>query len=360
MINNSVNIWVGTVVDINDPLKANRVKVRIFGLVDDAVLNEDLPWSVVQMPVTSSSSTGIGENHNLKTGSTVTVSFLDGTEMQIPIVTGTISGFQETQLAGKHSGFELPIETRLAEPDTNRIARNENNDYTVIGYRKGTLVTNIQTAFGAKWSEPETLYNSIYPYNRVTETISGHVFEIDDTKDSERIHQFHKSGTFEEIFPDGSDVNKIVNDKFEIVYGDDSIYIKGNANVTIEGTNNVCIVGDSNLQVYGNVTEEINGNVTRTIHGNVTEKIDGNLDQQVLGNKSVRVSGDCNLNVHSNTNVLTSGVTTVGSGGNITMHGDNIHLNTNTHTISGSPYSPVTIQEYVEAEIGEYSDLNAD
>ena len=38
-----------------------------------------------------------------------------------------------------------------------------------------------------------------YPHNHVTETESGHVIEVDDTKGKERIHVFHKSGTFIEI-----------------------------------------------------------------------------------------------------------------------------------------------------------------
>ena len=45
---------------------------------------------------------------------------------------------------------------------------------------------------------------SSYPNNHVYESESGHVQEFDDTPGAERIHTYHRAGTFEEIHPDGS------------------------------------------------------------------------------------------------------------------------------------------------------------
>ena len=49
---------------------------------------------------------------------------------------------------------------------------------------------------------------SLYPFNHVIETESGHYVEIDDTKDNERIHVYHKTGTFLEIDPLGNIILK--------------------------------------------------------------------------------------------------------------------------------------------------------
>ena len=36
--------YLGVIVDINDPLKQGRAKVRVFGIFDDLEI-EDIPWS---------------------------------------------------------------------------------------------------------------------------------------------------------------------------------------------------------------------------------------------------------------------------------------------------------------------------
>ena len=44
----------------------------------------------------------------------------------------------------------------------------------------------------------------VYPYNHVFESESGHVMEIDDTKDNERLFTQHRTGTSQEIDKDGN------------------------------------------------------------------------------------------------------------------------------------------------------------
>ena len=55
-----------------------------------------------------------------------------------------------------------------------------------------------------EWGEPETPYGKVkgvetdnmYPYNKVYESESGHAMEFDDTKDNERVHLYHRSGSY--------------------------------------------------------------------------------------------------------------------------------------------------------------------
>jgi len=88
------NRWfVGLVIDVNDPLKLDRVKVRIQGIhTPDTTLipNEDLPWAQVAIPVTEGGSSGIGANSSIKPRAQVFGFFLDGKNSQMPLVIGSI------------------------------------------------------------------------------------------------------------------------------------------------------------------------------------------------------------------------------------------------------------------------------
>jgi len=88
------NRWfVGLVIDVNDPLKLDRVKVRIQGIhTHDTTLipNADLPWAQVIIPVTEGGSSGIGANCSIKPRAQVFGFFLDGKNSQLPLVVGSI------------------------------------------------------------------------------------------------------------------------------------------------------------------------------------------------------------------------------------------------------------------------------
>lgn len=133
----------------------------------------------------------------------------------------------------------------------------------------------------SEWTEPVVVDASNppqYPYNNVTLTESGHSFELDDTPGKERVRIQHRSGTFLEMQPDGSEVHKIYNDSYEIILNDKNVMIKGQCNITIEGACVVSIVGDSILNVEGNSTQFIKGDVTQQIDGNASISAKGDLD----------------------------------------------------------------------------------
>jgi len=88
------NRWfIGLVIDVKDPLKLDRVKVRIQGIhTPDTTLipNADLPWAQVAIPVTEGGSSGLGANSSLKPRAQVYGIFLDGRNSQLPLVIGSI------------------------------------------------------------------------------------------------------------------------------------------------------------------------------------------------------------------------------------------------------------------------------
>lgn len=285
-----VNKLPGVVKDIKDPLEANRVRVRVFGVHDspDTELKDsDLPWALVEMPCTSASMTGIGENHGLKNGSLVFVSFLDGEEQQIPVVTGSISGLQEKDLPKMYKDPDgvFPIQSLLGEPDVNRLARNKNIDQTIIKAKNDTVSTNVALAGGGTWSEPLSDYNASYPYNQVKYTISGHAIELDDTPGAERIHWYHKSGTSTEIQHTGDKISRIKGKNYTIVASDDNVLIEGSANLTVIGSNRlkaaariVDITGDDTCNVGGSMNVTIQGNANITATGTGTIHSNGQMN----------------------------------------------------------------------------------
>lgn len=113
------------------------------------------------------------------------------------------------------------------------------------------------------WLEPESSANEDtgpqYPYNKVIQTESGHLVELDDTPNRERIRVAHRSGTFIEMHPNGDHVHKVYGDGFEITVG--------NKNILVEGVCSVTINGDAILEVRGNRIEKVAGDYRLQVDG---------------------------------------------------------------------------------------------
>ena len=269
-------VWFfGVVEDRNDPLMMGRVRVRCYywHTEDKGKLpTEDLPWAQVTTPITNAAMGDVGQTPiGLVEGTWVMGFFMDGELGQKPMVLGSIPGIPFEQ-PPTEQGFSDPngvYPKRVGEPDVNRLARNQ-EDYRPLNaaIKDQGRTTNIPDANGGLWSEPASAYNATYPKNHVYESERGHIFEVDDTEGSERIHQYHRSGTFFEIDKDGNKVTRVVADNYEIVAGSDYVNIKGDANLTVNGTLNLK-AKNMNIDVEENLVETIGGNQTTTITGNL-------------------------------------------------------------------------------------------
>jgi len=198
--------FIGSVVDIDDPLLSNRVKVMPYGFYDETIDKSHLNWSTVMMPNTSSSFKGFGSNHELMVGSWVVGFFRDGPSAQDAIILGSIASSTDGTI-------DIPTEAQLNPPT-----------------------------------------------NKVHKTEAGHLVEIDNTSGSERIHIKHTSGTYILMHPNG-DVEHNNKNHTKITTGDDTVTITGNSNVTING--------DCNLTVGGNYKADVTGNIDLKAGGNV-------------------------------------------------------------------------------------------
>lgn len=158
--------------------------------------------------------------------------------------------------------------------------------------------------------EPEDVFNEDtqpeYPYNNVTQTESGHIFELDDTKDRERIKLMHRTGTFIEMHPDGSEVHKVYGDGYEITVKNKQILIEGKCSVTIKG--------DSIVEIQGDKIEKISGDYQLLVLGNLTQEVKGRT--RIISDKQMDLVSDPILGGQLNLN----------SGGSLQLNGD-LHVN---------------------------------
>tara|TARA_R100000988_G_scaffold20213_1_gene9940 strand:+ start:1000 stop:2736 length:1737 start_codon:yes stop_codon:yes gene_type:complete len=188
---------------------------------------------------------------------------------------------------------------------------------------------------------------STYPMNHTYTTESGHVMEYDDTPDGERIHQYHKKGTFYEIQPDGSRVTKIVGDDYEIFLRGKNVVVEGNMNLTVKGDVRLLtqgnmyqeVAGDYHLRVDGDMVTKIRGNEQKVvltnqatqINGYRKERVTGNYKKTVEGDHEVKIKGTSNTIFSSNVMIDTDGWTRQNIGGSLT-----ISVGANTNLIIGS------------------------
>lgn len=173
------------------------------------------------------------------------------------------------------------------QSDSVKVSRFSRN--TVLGYRWPEAVNAIAAApvvENGKWSEPIVSReptpiatpapsgkivdedntgtttaagggSSVYPNNHVYTSWSGHIVEVDDSPNQERLHWFHRSGSYKEMLSDGDVVNKSVKDHYDITSFDKRVYIGKNNNITIVGyevKRNVSDVYHVNGASYSNVT----------------------------------------------------------------------------------------------------------
>jgi len=346
----------GCVEDRADLDKLGKVRVRILGAhtQDKSFIPTDqLMWSYIMMPVTSASMNGIGQAPvGVVPGTHVIGFFRDGEACQDPIIIGTIGGIPQAaanntfgfndprdnpnltetfQSAPRHiktriyptdgSGAQLtndikgpsyPIFSGTPEHDTNRIARNQNIQDTILQILKTIQDQNIPIAFSGTWSEPSLWYNGTYPYVHIEETESGHVKIQDDTPNFEGQLDVDRTGTFTEILTDGSKVEKIVKQNYTIVMADDHVFIMGNEFNRTQKDLNLSIGGRWNIEASGNI----------------------NIKSDT-GGLYLTVSGDANINA-TNINInaiqklsLTAPEIDMKASGNVNIDGTQVWINTN-------------------------------
>jgi hypothetical protein len=353
--------WFGVVENRLDPLELGRCQVRCFGWHNDDINQipiDKLPWAHPVVPY------GIKAVQPPAEGTMVFGFFADGNEGQYPIILGTVPGIPD-EIRENNLGFTDPYtedekasqsfprkireaiirpDTRgvqiqedvakrnpsnLNEPTLSRLARpvrgvTEGGEYdgiasesianTTIDIQRKTRITSIPTAAGSVWDEPYPAYNAQYPFNNVTETESGHAFEMDDTKEFERVQLSHRTGSTLEFLPEGHTKLKSQSGRYDVTMGDHRNYVNGTKYETIDSDYFLKINGKFRIECdqfqlicAGNPgTAEISAQQSVDVSG-TTFAASGLLSSKVTGGVSAEISS--------------GGVTTVSSAGKTSILG---------------------------------------
>lgn len=245
--------FIGVVEDRDDPKKLGRVKVRAHGIHGTKVEapTDTLPWATFLMPAMSSSLKRVGISPTgVQAGSTVIGFFVDGQEATVPVILGVLPGIDDIPLAA--TGQQSLNKARLGP-------------------------------------EPASAFNARYPYNKVTQTESGHLFEVDDTPNNERLHTYHRSGTYTEIDKDGNRVNKIVGNDFEIVQKNQTVYIQGNVDLQVKGSYTLNV--DGPVVINGSTVNINKGSKGAAREGDLVTNDDNAGNQPIAQGSSTVIIG---------------------------------------------------------------------
>lgn len=182
---------------------------------------------------------------------------------------------------------------------------------------------------------------TLYPFNHVYQSESGHFVEFDDNKGSERITLNHRSGSHIEFHPNADFTQTILGSKFSSVYADECTHVWGAKTITVnrelklivsaetlekeneensynldvevgKGSNLNIIIrkgncniileeGDVNLlskkgdmkirQDDGNYFHYVNGNYRLHVTGQMDTVVEGNQISLIKGSRSTFING---------------------------------------------------------------------
>ena len=222
--------FIGVVKNINDPLELGRVQVKIFGIHEgtkEDIPDADLPYAQVVMPITEGGVKGLGNTVGLQVNARVFGIFLDGKHSQDPLVLGSLPKIEE-----ESDGAITDVTTSQLARGTNTLSKSNDSIIDETPY--------------------DNRYKAAYPNNAVHQTSSGHVIEVDDTSGYERIHIFHKSGTFVEMHSNGDVVTQHKNG-FRTVTGNDKLHVTENLDIVVGGNCNFSVQGNINMTSIENI-----------------------------------------------------------------------------------------------------------
>ena len=317
--------FIGVVEDRQDPKKAGRVRVRCLGyhsVKTEDIPTEDLPWASIMMPVTAGGNSGIGTSSHFLLEGTWVVGFFRDPAKQEPVIMGALPGMNtvettnftiasSSEIGGfsKGEGFKdpnakYPTSAYVGKTDTNFLAQELQTTHIATGTRTTNDPASWSTASGEATFLTSGIEGSKYPFNHVLETESGHFVEFDDTEGNERIHIYHKLGTFLEIDKSGNVMIKTVGNVTNVVAGNMDTYVQGNYSLSVDG----------NLDMYavGNLTEKVNGNRKTTITGNDEVAITGTLTAKVTADVTNTYSANLTTTITALGSIKASGAMVVG------------------------------------------------
>jgi hypothetical protein len=320
--------WVGVVEARNDPLKLGRCQVRIGGgwHSDNKMKlpTADLPWAIPSLPVNNVNP------YAPKEGDMVFGFFLDGANAKEPVMVGVMPGIPLNANTNPQQAFTDPrtaaelaaapvrpdekktnYPRKIDEPTTSRLARNDTDYPHAIIASKKSKKSNL--------FELDSPYAAKYPYDNVIESESGHVIEIDDTPDKERLHFYHRSGTYYEYRPDGTTQQKVVKDSYQAVDANKNVYVKGNYTVNVDGNLTFNVKGNIGMKAGGSISGTAGSSISWTAGSTFSAFAPASASMTAVGAASVTAGGMASMTAGGMASVTAGGAAAVTAGGAATF-----------------------------------------
>ena len=184
------------------------------------------------------------------------VAFSKETAAFDPFQQSNLEKLQSNKVGFRDPDAVFPSVDYQGQPETNRLARGVVSQ-TIVQEKFDNRLTGAPLPNNGSFSEPVSTFKARYPYNSVTETLSGHIIELDDTPGSERIHIYHKSGSYHEIDAVGNIYHRAKGSEYVIVDRNGYLSVAGDYNVSLSGNLNIRVCDNANIEVDGDAI--ING-----------------------------------------------------------------------------------------------------
>ena len=144
------------------------------------------------------------------------------------------------------SGMRIKFKKKNGQKDqvstVNPVAEAQKYTHRITGVLEETQIqlhSGVTKASNEKdWAVPSGYIRPEYPYNHVTYTESGHLFELDDTPEYERVRLLHRSQSFLEFTNDGSKIENVVGDSYVLCDSNIFKHIYGNEIKNVKGVMN--------------------------------------------------------------------------------------------------------------------------
>ena len=231
---------------------------------------------------------------------------------------------QNLNIGFNDPNMKYPLRAYIGEPDTNRLARGKIAG-TVVEYKDGKRMEGVETGGGFSWTQPDIPYNAKYPYNKVMETESGHLMEFDDTPENERVHFYHRKGTYTEIDANGSQVNRIVGDGYYIMERNGYVYVGGDCNLTVNGNVRLLVNANASIDVTGDAKINIGGSSSLNVASDMNVNVGGVLSMKG-STVNIESTGDFNLYTAGSNKLTSGGNMEINAGGNANIEGALVRL----------------------------------
>ena len=236
------------------------------------------------------------------------------------------SQFSGQSAAQSTTGFidptnSLPSSEYRGEPSTNQAARGFNrvsSQHKIVAKDSGRITGMPAAGDLGTFGEPELRAAPQYPFNKVMASRTGHIFEMDDTPEVERLNLEHKSGSGLEIFANGDLVKRSKGNNYDMNTGDSFVGVLGKYFITS--------VNDMHIRSTADLLQQADGSLNITIGNDGGLHISGDYVVSVGEDIQIKSGGKISIHSASNVEILSDANVNIEAKGTLNLKGKEVNI----------------------------------